>query len=247
MFWSQFIFRGHSTRELPSSRVTYLFCQPTQEPVLTTANTGKTQDRFGKKCRWMNRKGRNQLGRNPWRQALHVCLYTDLSQTLKGEPLSSVFPTDRTLFLCPQLPTVGHQVTMNSRRILHKRNGTLRIFMNTSHQNIQIPVKRRKYSRLKQTLLRFLTTQWNIRFNQYTRVCMPVGHSYAQTATNCRKRSMQQVSVCQGVRRRDITFLPPGIVRVRHRRQVKKAGSRKTAPRRNREIRHATDDSCITI
>ena len=36
-----------------------LFCGPTQEPVLATANTGKTQKRFWKKWRWMDWKGRN--------------------------------------------------------------------------------------------------------------------------------------------------------------------------------------------
>ena len=30
-----------------TSRVTYLFFLPTQEPVLATANTGKTRERFG--------------------------------------------------------------------------------------------------------------------------------------------------------------------------------------------------------
>ena len=43
-----------------------LFCGPTQEPVLATANTGKTWERFWKKCRWMDRKGRYRQGRNPW-------------------------------------------------------------------------------------------------------------------------------------------------------------------------------------
>ena len=33
-----------------------LLCGPTQEPVLATANTGKTRERFMKKCRWMDRK-----------------------------------------------------------------------------------------------------------------------------------------------------------------------------------------------
>ena len=42
MFWSLFIFREHSTWEPASIRVTYLFCGPTQKPVLATANTGKT-------------------------------------------------------------------------------------------------------------------------------------------------------------------------------------------------------------
>ena len=51
MSWSLFIFHGHSTREPASSRVTYLFCGPTQEPVLATANAGKTRERFWKKAK----------------------------------------------------------------------------------------------------------------------------------------------------------------------------------------------------
>ena len=43
-----------------------LFCGPTQEPVLDTANSGRMQERFSKKCRWTDRKGRNKQGRNPW-------------------------------------------------------------------------------------------------------------------------------------------------------------------------------------
>ena len=39
-----------------------LFCGPTQESVLATANTRKTRERFWKKYRWMDRKGRK--GRN---------------------------------------------------------------------------------------------------------------------------------------------------------------------------------------
>ena len=47
-FFSLFIFRGHSTRKPASGRVTYLFCRPTQEPVLATANTGIIGRGFGK-------------------------------------------------------------------------------------------------------------------------------------------------------------------------------------------------------
>ena len=43
-----------------------LFCKPTQEPMLATANKGKNQERFWKKCWWMDQKGRNKSGRNPW-------------------------------------------------------------------------------------------------------------------------------------------------------------------------------------
>ena len=37
-----------------------LFCGPTQEQVLATANAGKKQERFWKKCTWMDWKGRNK-------------------------------------------------------------------------------------------------------------------------------------------------------------------------------------------
>ena len=43
-----------------------LYCGPTQEPVLATAYTGKNRERFQKKCGWMDWKGRNKQGRNPW-------------------------------------------------------------------------------------------------------------------------------------------------------------------------------------
>ena len=111
MFWSLFIFRGHSTRE-PASVVCneehagwpILFCGPTQEPVLATANTGKTRKRFWKKCRWMDRKGRNKQGRNPWQKTSQVWLYTDLFQALKGERLRSVFSPDGTLISASAAP-----------------------------------------------------------------------------------------------------------------------------------------------
>ena len=50
MFWSLFVFRGRHYGNLyqssvTTSRVTHLFCGPTLEPALVTANTGKTQDR----------------------------------------------------------------------------------------------------------------------------------------------------------------------------------------------------------
>ena len=43
-----------------------LFCRPTQEPVLATANTGTNREKFLKKCKWMDWKGRNKRGRRPW-------------------------------------------------------------------------------------------------------------------------------------------------------------------------------------
>ena len=37
------------------------FCGPTHEPVLAKANTGKTSERFWKKCRWMDLENRYEL------------------------------------------------------------------------------------------------------------------------------------------------------------------------------------------
>ena len=45
------------------------FCAPTQEPVLAIANIGKIGRGFGKKCRWMDWKGSNTQGTNPWQSA----------------------------------------------------------------------------------------------------------------------------------------------------------------------------------
>ena len=78
-----YIFRGHSTREPASSRVTYFIMGPTQTPSLATANTGKTRVRFGKNAgEWTERveiskeeipgSKRNMYG------------YTDPLQALKG-------------------------------------------------------------------------------------------------------------------------------------------------------------------
>ena len=52
MFWGLFIFRGNPTWE-PESIVCNdeqgdLFCGPSQEPVLATASTGKTREKFWK-------------------------------------------------------------------------------------------------------------------------------------------------------------------------------------------------------
>ena len=65
-FLNLLILRGHSTREPASSRVTYFILRPAQELVSATANVGKNRERFWKKCRWMDRMGRNKQGRNSW-------------------------------------------------------------------------------------------------------------------------------------------------------------------------------------
>ena len=50
---------GTQHGNLHPARRPILLCGPTQEPVLATDSTRKTRERFGKKCRWMDRKGRN--------------------------------------------------------------------------------------------------------------------------------------------------------------------------------------------
>ena len=62
---SLFIFRGHSTREPASSRVTYFILWAYTGTMLATANAGKKWERFRKKCMRMDRKGTNKEGRNP--------------------------------------------------------------------------------------------------------------------------------------------------------------------------------------
>ena len=66
VFWAHLCSADTRQGNLHPARWSFLFCGPTQEPVLAAANTGTTLGRFCKKCRWMDRKGRNQQGRNPW-------------------------------------------------------------------------------------------------------------------------------------------------------------------------------------
>ena len=94
-----------------------LLCGPTQDPVLAIANIGKNLERFWKKCRWMDRKGRNKRWRNSWQQASHVWLYTDPLQTLKGERLSSVFSPDETLISASAAPNCGANIGLRKCRV----------------------------------------------------------------------------------------------------------------------------------
>ena len=86
------MFRGHSTREPASSRVTYLFCGPTQEPVLATANTGKTRERFwGKNAgEWTGRIAISKKEILGSRRSMHGCIRT-CSRLKRVEALSSEF------------------------------------------------------------------------------------------------------------------------------------------------------------
>ena len=59
-FWAYFYSTGAQHRNLHPAEWPNLFCRPTQEPLLATANAGKNWERFWKKCRWMDWEGRNK-------------------------------------------------------------------------------------------------------------------------------------------------------------------------------------------
>ena len=59
--------------------------------MLATANTGKIGRGFRKNAgKWTKRE---EISKDLWKYAQHVWLYTDLLQALKGELLSSGFPS----------------------------------------------------------------------------------------------------------------------------------------------------------
>ena len=99
-FWAYLYSVGTQHGNLHPAGWSILFFGPTQEPVLAIASTGKNRKMFWTKCRWMDRKGRNWRGRNPW----NVWLYNDLLLPLKEEPLSSVLLTDGTLISASAAP-----------------------------------------------------------------------------------------------------------------------------------------------
>ena len=57
---------GTQHGNLPPAGWPILFCGPTQEPCVSHSQYRKNREKFWKKCRWMDRKGRNKQGRNPW-------------------------------------------------------------------------------------------------------------------------------------------------------------------------------------
>ena len=62
VFWAYLYSAGTQDGNLTPAGWPILFCGPTQEPVLAAANTWKNRKRCGKKCRWMDRKGKNKQG-----------------------------------------------------------------------------------------------------------------------------------------------------------------------------------------
>ena len=58
---SQFIFRGHTTQEPSSGRVTYFILRAYIVTGVSHSQHRKKSGEFWKKCRWMDRKGRNKL------------------------------------------------------------------------------------------------------------------------------------------------------------------------------------------
>ena len=65
-FWAYLYSAGTQHGNLHPTGWAISFWRPRQEPVIAKANTRKNWERFCKKCRWMNWKGRNKQGRNPW-------------------------------------------------------------------------------------------------------------------------------------------------------------------------------------
>ena len=105
---SLFIFRGRSTRKPTSGRMTYFILRAYTGTGVSHSQHRKKQNKTGEvleKMQVNGPEGRNKQGRNPWQKALHVWLYTNLLQVLKGERLRSVsvsythltLPTRRTV------------------------------------------------------------------------------------------------------------------------------------------------------
>ena len=65
-FLRLYIFRGHSKREPASSKVTYFILRAYTGTGISHSQHWKKLGEVSEKCRWMDRKGRNKQGRNPW-------------------------------------------------------------------------------------------------------------------------------------------------------------------------------------
>ena len=66
VLWAYLYSAGTQHGNLPPAGWPTLFCGPTQEPCISHSQHRKNQEKFWKKCRWMDWKGRNKQGRNPW-------------------------------------------------------------------------------------------------------------------------------------------------------------------------------------
>ena len=86
----------------------YFAAGPRQEPLLTIANTGKTRETYRKHAD--EQTGRVEISQenNPWQQAQHAWLPTDLLQTLWGEPSG-------TLISSSAVPTAGRHTDKCNR------------------------------------------------------------------------------------------------------------------------------------
>ena len=84
-----------------------LFCWPTQEPVLVTANTGKTRERFWEKMQVNGPEGwKLARKKSPAVSVACIAIYCPIPG-FKGEPLSSVFSSDGTLISASAAPHCG--------------------------------------------------------------------------------------------------------------------------------------------
>ena len=105
VFLSLFIFRGHSTREPASSRVTYFILRAyTGTSVNHSQHRKKIGRGFGKNARgWI---GRVEISKEEIRSSKRS-MYGYILQILRGERLRSVFSPDGTLISAPAAPHCG--------------------------------------------------------------------------------------------------------------------------------------------
>ena len=68
VFWAYSHSAGTQQGKLHLAGWPILFCGPTQEPCVSHTQH-RSQERFWKKCRWLDQKGRNKQKRNPWQWA----------------------------------------------------------------------------------------------------------------------------------------------------------------------------------
>ena len=65
-FWAYLYSEGTQHRNLHLAGWPILFYGPTQEPCVRHSEHRRNWEKFWQKSRWMDRKGRNKQGRNPW-------------------------------------------------------------------------------------------------------------------------------------------------------------------------------------
>ena len=110
MFLSLFIFRGHSTREPASSRVTYFILPAYTGTGVSHSQQEKIGRGFGKNAgEWTRRVEISKEEIPGSKHSMYGYIYTNLLQALKGDCLSSVFSPDGTLISASAAPHCGRE------------------------------------------------------------------------------------------------------------------------------------------